>query len=68
MNLLGEDDGDRIDYKTFRETLRSADNSLSSDRIDCLTKEIFSGKLLKPLEKTEVKRKIYFSDLNGFSV
>ena len=68
MSLLGDDDSDRIDYKAFRETLRSADNSLSFDRIDSLTKEFFSGKLLKPLEKTELKRKLYFSDLNGFSV
>lgn len=68
MNKLEEDDMEKIDYKTFREILRSVDQSLSADKIDCLTKEIYSGKLLKPLEKTELKRKIYFFDLGGFSI
>ena len=67
MDKLDEDQ-EKIDYKTFKEILRSVDHSLSADKLESLTKEIFSGKLLQPLPRAELKRKLYFMDFTGFSM
>ena len=62
-----DDDLEKIDYKTFKEILRSLNQSLSAEKIESLTEEAYSGKLQQPLERAELKRKIYFIDFTGFS-
>ena len=59
---------ERIDYKTFKEILRSLSKSLPAEKIESLTREAYSEKLQQPLERAELKRKIYFIDFTGFSV
>ena len=63
-----DDDLEKIDYKTFKEILRSLNQSLSAEKIESLSKEAYSGKLQQPLERAELKRKIYFIDFTGFSI
>ena len=59
---------EKIDYKTFKEILRSLSKSLPAEKIESLTREAYSEKLQQPLERAELKRKIYFIDFTGFSV
>ena len=63
-----EEDQEKIDYKTFKEILRNVEHSLSADKLDSLSREIFSGKLVQPLARSELKRKLYFMDFTGFSI
>ena len=60
-------DEDSIDYQTFKETLDMMKNIISKEKFGFLSDQVFSTCKQKPQDRKEIKRKLFFIDIDGLN-
>ena len=59
------DDLISIDCQTFKETLNLMKNIITREKIGSLIDQVYSSGKQKPQDIKEIKRKLYFIDIEG---
>ena len=60
-------DEESIDYQTFKQTLNMMKSLISQEKFGSLSSEVYSTGKQKPQQRKEIKRKLYFIDIEGLT-